>query len=65
MRRSSDLGRIIWPVPDTTAHLSGLVRLEAGDLILTGTPEGVGAVTRGDVLEGRIAGLPTLRTRIA
>ncbi len=65
VRQSSDVSRMIWSVPETIAYLSGLVRLAPGDLIFTGTPEGVGAVERGDVLEGRIAGLPGLGTRIA
>ena len=64
-RQSSDIDRMIWSVPETIAYLSGLVRLAPGDLIFTGTPEGVGAVGRGDVLEGRVADLPVLRTRIA
>jgi fumarylpyruvate hydrolase len=64
-RQSSDISRMIWSVPETIAYLSGLVRLAPGDLIFTGTPEGVGAVTRGDLLEGRVAGLPVLKTRIA
>ena len=64
-RQSSDVSRMIWSVPETIAYLSGLVRLAPGDLIFTGTPEGVGAVRRGDVLEGRVADLPVLRTRIA
>ena len=64
VRQSSDLSKMIWSVPETIAYLSGLVRLEPGDLIFTGTPEGVGAVKRGDVLEGRIDGLPALVTRI-
>lgn len=65
VRQSSDVSRMIWSVPETIAYLSGLVRLAPGDLIFTGTPEGVGAVKRGDLLEGSIAGLPGLRTRIA
>ncbi len=65
VRQSSDVSRMIWSVPETIAYLSGLVRLAPGDLIFTGTPDGVGAVERGDVLEGRIAGLPGLGTRIA
>ena len=64
VRQSSDVSRMIWSVPETIAYLSGLVRLEPGDLIFTGTPEGVGAVKRGDLLEGRIDGLPGLTTRI-
>ncbi len=49
---------------DTIAFLSGFVTLRAGDLIMTGTPAGVGAVARGDVLEGQIAGVGTVRTVI-
>lgn len=63
-RQSSDLARQIWNVPETIAYLSGLVELAAGDLIFTGTPEGVAAVVSGDVLEGEIAGVGTVRTRI-
>ena len=65
VRQSSDVSKMIWSVRETIASLSGLVRLAPGDLIFTGTPEGVGAVTRGDLLEGRIDGLPSLTTRIA
>ena len=60
----SDLSKLIWTVAETIAYLSKLVRLEAGDLIFTGTPEGVAAVGRGDLLEGSVAGVPPLRTRI-
>jgi len=55
VRQSSDLARMIWSVPETIAYLSRLVRLAPGDLIFTGTPDGVAAVSRGDRLEGRIA----------
>jgi fumarylpyruvate hydrolase len=41
------------------------VTLRAGDIIMTGTPAGVGAVVRGDVIEGAIAGVGTVRTRVA
>lgn len=64
VRQASDVGRMIWSVPETIAALSRLVRLQPGDLIFTGTPEGVGAVVRGDRLDGRIDGLPSLTTRI-
>ncbi len=64
VRQSSDLGMLIWSVPETIAFLSRLVRLEAGDLIFTGTPEGVAACVRGDVLEGTVEGVGTVRTRI-
>ena len=63
VRQNSDLSKLIWSVPETIAYLSKLVRLAAGDLIFTGTPEGVAAVQRGDLLEGTIEGLPPLRVR--
>ncbi len=65
IRQASNLSSLIWSVPETIAYLSKLVRLEAGDLIFTGTPEGVAAVTRGDVLEGVVEGVGRVRTRIA
>ena len=65
VRQSSDLSKLIWSVAETIAYLSKLVRLEAGDLIFTGTPEGVAAVQRGDVLEGRVEGVPALRVRVS
>ena len=64
VRQSSDLSKMIWSVAETIAYLSGLVRLEAGDLIFTGTPEGVAAVSRGDVLEGHVEGVPPLRVAL-
>lgn len=63
-RQRGDLADQIWSVPETIAFLSGLVALKAGDLIMTGTPAGVGAVRRRDVLEGRIAGVGTVMTVI-
>ena len=64
MRQSSDVGKLIWSIPETIAYLSRLVRLEAGDLIFTGTPEGVAAVSRGDMLDGMVDGVGTVRTRL-
>ena len=64
-RQRGDLADQIWNVPDTIAYLSQFVALKAGDIIMTGTPAGVGAVVRGDVLEGVITGVGTVRTRIA
>ena len=64
VRQSSDLAKQIWNVPETIAYLSGLVELAPGDLIMTGTPEGVAAVVKGDLLEGSIAGVGSVRTRI-
>ena len=65
VRQKSDLSKLIWSVEETIAYLSGLVRLEAGDLIFTGTPAGVAAVQRGDDLVGRVATLPPLHVRIS
>jgi fumarylpyruvate hydrolase len=64
VRQSSDLSLMIWSVPEVIANLSRLVELAPGDLIMTGTPEGVGPVMRGDVLEGMVEGVGTVRTRI-
>ncbi|CAN5701036.1 fumarylacetoacetate hydrolase family protein [soil metagenome] len=60
-RQDSDVGKLIWNVAEIIASLSTLYTLQPGDLIFTGTPEGVGAVQRGDLLEGRIAGLGELK----
>ena len=64
VRQRGDLSQLIWSVPETIAALSRLVRLAPGDLIFTGTPEGIAAVARGDVLEGTIEGVGPVRTRI-
>jgi fumarylpyruvate hydrolase len=63
-RQHSDLTHMIWSVPEIVANLSALVRLEPGDLIFSGTPDGVAAVVRGDVLEGAVEGIGTVTTRI-
>jgi len=59
-RQDSDLSRMIWNVPAIIAELSKQAELVAGDLIYTGTPEGVGPVVRGDHMVGSIAGLEPL-----
>ena len=64
VRQTSDLAMLIWSVPEVIAYLSKLVRLEPGDLVFTGTPEGVAAVKRGDVLEGTVAGVGSVTTKI-
>jgi len=63
-RQESDLSHMIWSVPEMIAYLSRLVTLAPGDLIFSGTPEGVAAVQRGDVLEGSIEGVGSVTTRI-
>jgi fumarylpyruvate hydrolase len=65
VRQDGDLAQMIWPVADAIAYLSTLVALAPGDLIFTGTPAGVGAIVRGDVVEGSIEGVGTVRTTIA
>ncbi len=53
-RQDADLGQLIWSVPEIINHLSKLVEIKAGDLIFTGTPEGVAAVRPGDELDASI-----------
>ncbi|MGN8048329.1 fumarylacetoacetate hydrolase family protein [Curtobacterium sp. 22159] len=64
LRQSGDLADQIWSVAETIAELSRFVALSPGDLLMTGTPEGVGVLDRGDTLEGTIAGVGSVRTRI-
>lgn len=64
VRQHSDLSQLIWTVPEVIAYLSTLFTLAPGDLIYTGTPAGVAAVQRGDVLEGEIEGVGTVRTTV-
>jgi fumarylpyruvate hydrolase len=59
------LSDMVWSVPDIIADLSTLYTLAPGDLIMTGTPAGVGPVNPGDLLEGTIGDLDPVRTRIA
>jgi fumarylpyruvate hydrolase len=63
-RQSSNVAKLIWNVAETIEHLSAAWTLQPGDLIYTGTPEGVGAVVRGDVMLGTVAGLPDLRVEV-
>ena len=63
-RQQADVRDLIWDVPEIISILSTYVRLVPGDLIYTGTPAGVGALQRGDLVEGGIDGLGTLTNRI-
>jgi fumarylpyruvate hydrolase len=56
-RQRSDLSMLIWNIPEIIADLSGFYHLQPGDVIYTGTPEGVGAVSPGDRITGRIDGV--------
>ena len=55
---------LIWSVSETISYLSGWVELAPGDLIYSGTPEGVAAVKKGDVMEGVVEGVGTIRCRV-
>jgi fumarylpyruvate hydrolase len=63
-RQTGDLNQMIWKVPETISYLSGLFTLAPGDLIMSGTPAGVGSVARGDVMHGHIDGLTDLHTPV-
>jgi fumarylpyruvate hydrolase len=63
-RQDSNLANLIWPVPEIIAHLSRYYRLEPGDLIFTGTPDGVGPVVAGDLIEAGIEGIASLALQI-
>lgn len=64
-RQSSDIAKLIWSVSECIAYLSEYEPLEPGDIIMTGTPEGVNAVVPGDVMDGAIAGLGEMRVTVA
>ncbi len=63
-RQRSDVSQLIWSVPEVIANLSTYFALKPGDLIYTGTPEGVGKVERGQTMRGGIDGLGTLSVRL-
>jgi fumarylpyruvate hydrolase len=63
-KQTGDLKDLIWNVAETLEKLREAWLLQPGDLIYTGTPAGVGAVVRGDVMTGRIAGLPDLHVEV-
>lgn len=64
-RQDSDVSKLIWNVAETIEHLSRYFELVPGDLVFTGTPEGVAAVQRGDLMEGGVDGVGTLKLRVA
>jgi fumarylpyruvate hydrolase len=63
-RQSSDISKLIWSVSECIAYLSAYETLEPGDVIMTGTPEGVNAVIAGDVMHGAIAGIGEIEVRV-
>jgi 2-keto-4-pentenoate hydratase/2-oxohepta-3-ene-1,7-dioic acid hydratase in catechol pathway len=64
VKQSADLNQMIWSVAEQISRLSQAFELQPGDLIYSGTPENVGPVVRGDVMQGSIAGLPTLDVKV-
>ena len=64
IRQNSNVAKLIWNVAETIEHLSAAWELQPGDLIYTGTPEGVAAVNAGDTLVGRVAGLVSLTVKV-
>ena len=63
-RQTGDLNQMTWKVPEIISYLSGLFTLAAGDLIMSGTPAGVGPVSRGDVLLGHVDGVGELEVKV-
>jgi fumarylpyruvate hydrolase len=63
-RQKSNVAKLIWNIAETIEHLSAAWELQPGDLIYTGTPEGVNAVVSGDLMVGTVAGLPELRVKV-
>ena len=63
-KQRSDVSQLIWSTPETIAYLSTLFALRPGDLIFTGTPEGVGAIVKGDSMRGGIDGLGEFSVRV-
>jgi fumarylpyruvate hydrolase len=64
-RQASDIAKLIWNVNETIAYLSKYFELQPGDLIFSGTPEGVGAVRSGDLMAGSVEQLGELRVKIS
>lgn len=64
LKQEGDISDMIWSPLEIITELSTLFELRAGDLIYTGTPAGVGAVSRGDLIEAGIAGLGSIATRV-
>ncbi|AUZ62239.1 Fumarylacetoacetase (plasmid) [Pseudomonas sp. XWY-1] len=63
-KQRSDIDKLIWSVPETISYLSNFFELQPGDLIMTGTPEGVGPVIKGDLMVGGVDGLGEIHVRV-
>ena len=64
LRQEGDLNQMIWKVPEMISYLSEYFELAAGDVILSGTPSGVGPVSKGDVMEVAVEGLGSLEVKV-
>jgi len=64
LKQDSDINLMMWDVANIVNHLSAQVTLVPGDLIFTGTPEGVGPVVRGDTMVGSVEGVDTLTIKV-
>jgi fumarylpyruvate hydrolase len=64
-RQKGDINQMIWKIPEMISYLSDYFTLAPGDLIMSGTPAGVGAVKRGDVMRGRVEGVGEITVRVA
>ena len=64
-RQRSHVSKLIWNIAETIEHLSAAWELQPGDLIFTGTPEGVAAVVSGDTLVGSVAGLGEIKVHVS
>lgn len=63
-KQRSDVSQLIWSTPETIAYLSTLFELRPGDLVFTGTPEGVGPIVKGDLMTGGVDGLGEFSVRV-
>ena len=63
-KQSGDISDLIWNIPESVSYLSGLVTLQAGDLLYSGTPEGVGPVVSGDVMTVHVDGVADLEVTV-
>ena len=64
LRQEGDLNQMIWKVPEMISYLSEYFELAAGDVIMSGTPSGVNAVVKGDVMEAAVEGVGTLTVKV-
>lgn len=64
-KQTGDLAQMIWDIPGQIAYISSLFELRAGDIIMTGTPSGVGAIVKGDKLHGHVDGVGDLKVDVA